>query len=74
MAHPPGDCQARSRRPARDKLNSMLGPTLMVLALVIVLPMTTLILAALASMAFGGSLGHNSRVRHTDHELEALNR
>ena len=52
----------------------MVGPILMVIALVIVLPMTTLILAALASMAFGGSLGHNSRVRHADHELEALNR
>lgn len=46
----------------------------MVIALVIVLPMVTLVLAALACIAFGGSLGHNSRVRHAEHELEPLNR
>lgn len=46
----------------------------MVIALVIVLPMTTLILAALACIAFGGSLGHDSRTRHADHELAPLNR
>lgn len=52
----------------------MIGPILMVVALVVVLPMTTLILAALASMAFGGSLNHNSSETHSDHELTPLNR
>lgn len=52
----------------------MVGPILMVVALVVVLPMTTLLLAALASMAFGGSLNRNSAETHTGHELTPLNR
>lgn len=52
----------------------MIGPILMVIALVVVLPMTTLLLAALASIAFGGSLNQHSAETHADHELTPLNR
>lgn len=59
---------------AHGKLIHVIGPILMVIALVVVLPMTTLLLAALASMAFGGSLNKNSADTHADHELTPLNR
>jgi len=52
----------------------VIGPILMVIALVVVLPMSTLVLAALASMAFGGSLNRNSADTYADHELTPLNR
>lgn len=59
---------------SRAKLTDVIGPILMVVALVVVLPLTTLLLAALASMAFGGSLNRNSAETHADHELTPLNR
>ena len=64
---------ADAPRPNRGKLSGVIGPILMVIALVVVLPMTTLLLAALASMAFGGSLNKNSADTHADHELTPLN-
>lgn len=57
----------------RAKLSAVIGPVLMVVALVVVLPMTTLLLAALASMAFGGSMNRNSAETHANNELTPLN-
>lgn len=46
----------------------------MIVALLVVLPVSVLMLAGLASAAFGAALNKNSADEYADHELTPLNR
>jgi hypothetical protein len=54
--------------------DAVIGPILMVVALLVVLPVSILMLAGLGTAAFGAALNKNSEDLYADHELTPLNR
>lgn len=51
----------------------MIGPILMVVALLVALPVAIIMLAGIGSVLFGAALNKNSDELHADHELRPLN-
>lgn len=51
----------------------MVGPVLIVIALLVALPVAIIMLAGIGSVLFGAALNSNSDEMHADHELRPLN-